>query len=143
MVLVLGAISLLAAACGTGNIWMLEVGSCFDDWEGASTSLESQEITDVPIIDCAQPHDNEVYMITDVADGDFPGDDAMEMVAVDTCFDGFEEFVGMPYEESTLDFGWLFPTSESWDEGDREIVCFAYDYELRKVTGSMLSGDRA
>jgi hypothetical protein len=128
---------LLLSACSAGNVWTLDIGDCFDDWEGATTTDESQEVSDVPIVECDQPHDNEVYSKTDMTDGSYPGDSAVEDIAIETCYDGFESFVGLPYEESTLDFGWLFPTSASWAEGDREIVCFVYDYEFAKLTGSM------
>ena len=49
---------LLLSACSAGNVWTLDIGDCFDDWEGATTSAESQEVSDVPIVDCDQPHDN-------------------------------------------------------------------------------------
>ncbi len=134
---IVAAVALLAAACSAGNVWTLEVGDCFDDWEGATISTESQEVSDVPIVDCAEPHDNEIYSKQDLPDGSYPGDAAMEQTVIEVCYDGFESFVGRSYEESSLDFGWLFPTSESWAEGDREVVCFVYDFELAKLTGSM------
>jgi hypothetical protein len=130
-------VALFVAACSSGNVWSLEVGDCFDDWEGATTNSESEEITDVPIVECSEPHDNEIYMMEDLPEGAFPGDAAMEETAIGVCYDGFEDFVGTEYEESDLDFGWLFPTSESWGEGDREVICFVYDLELAKLTGSM------
>jgi len=127
----------VVSACSAGNVWTLEMGDCFDDWEGATSNAQSEEITDVPIVDCSEPHDNEIYMMEELPDGSYPGDTAMEETAIGVCYDGFEEFVGTPYDESELDFGWLFPTSDSWAEGDREVICFVYDYELAKLTGSM------
>ena len=127
----------VATACSAGNVWQLEVGDCFDDWDGATAQTGSQEITDVPIVECAEPHDNEIYSMEDLPDGSYPGNAAVEEAVVEMCYDGFEAFVGLPYEESTLDFGWLFPTADSWADGDREVVCFVYDYELAKLTGSM------
>jgi len=35
------------------------------------------------------------------------------------------------------DIGWLFPTQETWAAGDREVICFAYDLTLSKITGSI------
>ncbi len=137
LVLVSLFVLLVASACSTGNVGQLEVGDCFDDWEGATADTGSQEITDVPIIECAEPHDNEIYSMEDLPDGTFPGNAAVEEAVVEMCYDGFEAFVGLPYEESSLDFGWLFPTADSWADGDREVVCFVYDLELAKLTGSM------
>ena len=45
--------------------------------------------------------------------------------------------VGKIYEESILGIWTLTPTPDSWEAGDREIVCYLYDIELRKLTGSM------
>ena len=130
-------IALFSAACSGGNVWTLEMGDCFDDWEGATSNSVSEEITDVPIIDCSEPHDNEIYMMEELPDGDYSGDAAMEEMAIGVCYDGFEEFVGTAYENSDLDFGWLSPTSDSWAEGDREVICFVYEYDFDKLTGSM------
>ena len=126
----------MASACGAGNVCTLELGDCFDDWEGA-TNLETEDITDVPIVECAEPHDNEIYLMENLPDGDFLGDTALREAAIATCHEGFDTFVGTPYEKSSLDFGWFFPTSKSWAEGDRQITCFVYDFEFAKLTGSM------
>lgn len=32
-----------------------------------------------------------------------------------------------PGYDGTLNFGSFAPTEESWGEGDREILCYAYD----------------
>jgi hypothetical protein len=43
----------------------------------------------------------------------------------------------MAWEQSELDYGWLHPTEDSWDDGDRIVTCFLYDGNLDKLTGSM------
>jgi len=35
------------------------------------------------------------------------------------------------------DSGWRYPTDETWAAGDREVICFAYDLTLSKITGSI------
>lgn len=37
------------------------------------------------------------------------------------------DFVGGAFEETSLDYASYFPTEESWADGDREILCIAYD----------------
>jgi hypothetical protein len=39
--------------------------------------------------------------------------------------------------DSRLDFGALFPTEETWAEDDTEVICFVWDVEFLKLTGSM------
>lgn len=125
------AYALALAACSTGSVFSLEMGSCFND-------QVAEEVFDVPIVECSEPHDNEVYLLIDYTESDtFPGDAAMESWTIDRCLEAFEPFVGVTYESSELDAGYLYPTTESWDNGDRESVCFVYELDLSLVTGSL------
>ena len=49
--------------------------------------------------------------------------------AEEFCAEAFAEFVGVDYNESELEINLLYPTGESWAEGDRELVCLVYDPE--------------
>jgi len=126
--LVLGV--LLLAACG-GTILTLDVGTCFNDPESFA------EVDDVPIVDCGEPHDNEVIANQDLTGSDFPGQEQVDNRASQICFDSFSAYVGISYEESIYEIGWLAPSDESWDVGDREVICFAYDLNFEKITGSI------
>jgi len=133
-----GSIALLAiclAAC-SGNVFDLGIGDCFDDGE-ISPGAGVGEIGEVPLVDCTEPHDNEVYEIR-TFDGDgFPGDQQIADEADRICFDAFQGFVGLDYQSSALDFGWLVPTAESWEAGDRLVACFVYRLDLEKVSGTL------
>jgi Septum formation len=124
----------LGACAGVGgggkSVFDLEIGDCFDD------PTESGEVSEVPIVDCAQPHDNEVYDAFDYDGDTFPGDDEMSATADQECQASFEEFVGIGYFDSELYATHLVPTQESWDNGDREIICVLYEPN-EKLTGSM------
>jgi hypothetical protein len=119
------------AACGQGNVFSLEVGQCFQDQSAAT------EVSDVEVVDCDDAHDNEVYGLFDLPDGDYPGAEAVQEAAVLGCYDRFEGFVGRDYESSRLDFGWLYPTSDSWDNGDREVICMLSELSGEQLIGSM------
>jgi hypothetical protein len=134
----LGALSLLTgvllAAC-SGNVFDLAVGDCFDDGDMAVAGVE--EVGDVPMVECSEPHDNEVYAVVTV-DGDvFPGEEAIQSTADDMCLEAFDGFVGLDYQTSTLDFGWLVPTADTWAAGDRVVACFVYRMDYEKVTGTL------
>jgi hypothetical protein len=132
IIIPLAAVALLAAACTQGNVFDLAVGDCFDD----PSNLE--EVTDVPIVECSSPHDNEVYLNHSVSEvSTYPGTAQMGELADEVCLDAFQPCVGRSYETSELEFGWLTPTSESWRQGDRIITCFLYDLNFAKLTGSM------
>lgn len=122
----------LFAACTEGNVFSLEVGDCFQD-PGAGV----EEIADVKTIDCGEPHDLEVYASFDLDDGDFPGASAVDELAGTGCLLRFADYVGRDYATSSLDFGVLFPTSDSWGSGDRTVKCALVDIDGRPLTGSM------
>ena len=125
-------LAFVVAACGGGNVFDLSVGTCFDDGDATQT-----EVSDVPIVDCADSHDNEVYYLFDLPDGSFPGEDVVDNAAFDGCLAAFEQYVGRDYQSSDLGLTYLTPTRGSWDQDDREVVCVLYDFELGRLDGSM------
>jgi hypothetical protein len=102
------------------DISKLEVGDCLAEF------LEEETFT-VPIEPCSEPHSDEVFAAVTLPDGDFPGIDVIEVQVEELCIAEFEGFVGISYEESVLDFGYLYPTEESWRDGDRLVHCTIYD----------------
>jgi hypothetical protein len=126
--LILAAV--LVSACASDSVFSLSVGDCFDD------PTTSGEVSSVDLMECDEPHDNEVYAIF-AYDGDsYPGETEMGAAADEGCEGRFEDFVGVPYLESDLYYTHLTPTQESWDTGDREIVCVLYE-PGEKLEGSM------
>jgi hypothetical protein len=126
---------LLMAGCG-GEVFTLDVGTCFDD-------TDETEISSVPEVDCSDPHDNEVFAVLEYSGSDtYPGSEAMNDAAQDLCIDAFEEYVGLPYEESEFEVFPITPTEGSWDGGDREIICALYNLDFSKLTGSMRGAAR-
>lgn len=114
------------------SVFELEVGDCFNDDDDLSA-----EATEVEVIDCELPHDNEIFFEYSLEDGDFPGAETMLEDTLERCVDEFEGFVGTAYEDSDLDVFPIYPTDESWAEGDRVVYCALYAVDLSKLTGSM------
>jgi hypothetical protein len=114
----------------TTDVFTIKVGDCLND--GGTTG----EVSEVPLIDCAEPHDSEAFASIMMDDGDFPGDTAVSDQAIADCTTEFNTFVGLDYQESTLDFAYYYPTEESWANGDREILCLIVD-PAGQVTGSL------
>ena len=128
-------LALFAGGCGDeGNVFSLGVGDCF-------TSIESTEISDVPLVDCAEPHEHEVFAIWSVGTP-LPTQDAMNQ----GCVDRFEDVIGLPFEESEIWAAAITPTEESFESGDREVICYSYEFdesgEIAQVTGSVLGANR-
>jgi hypothetical protein len=128
------AFALLLSAC-SGNVFDLAVGDCFDDGDLALGDVE--EVGDVPMVECSEPHDNEVYAVVTVDGDTFPGESAIQAQADEICLAAFDPFVGLDYQSSALDFGWLVPTADTWEAGDRVVACFIYRMDLAKITGTL------
>jgi len=113
----------------------LDVGACF-------TVGESEDIYDVPVVDCAEPHDSELFALVTVTGfgAVHPGDDALFTWLFDKCLDRFPGYVGEPYESSDYWIDMLIPTEDGWSGGDRVGMCTAItvddDLNLRPSTGS-------
>jgi hypothetical protein len=132
----LGAVfALVAGGCGDeGNVFSLSVGDCF-------TSIEATEISDVPLVDCSEPHEHEVYAIWNIGDT-LPSQDSMNQ----GCVDRFEDAIGLPFEDSEIYAFAITPTADSFDSGDREVICYSAEPdesgEVAQVTGSVLGSNR-
>ena len=110
----------------------LEVGDCLPLVEYTDDDV----IFDLPVVPCEQPHTDEIYLIFDVEDGEFPGDDALGVTASDGCLAAFESYVGVSYDVSELDYYYYQPTKSSWNHAsDRTVQCILFSYE--EVTGTL------
>jgi len=130
------AILFLLAGCspqsGGDDVFSIVVGDCLDDAE------VPDEVTSLPIVDCTDPHDSEVFARTTVTGDTYPGADVLEEQLVTFCRgDAFTEFVGIPFADSQYGTRGYFPTAESWANGDRELLCTLVDETGEPVTGSL------
>ena len=123
------SLAVVATAC-QGNVFSLSVGDCFNDPD------VSDEVSDVEMVDCGETHDNEVYATYDIPGSTFPGQAAVQENAADGCLDRFQPYVGAEYLDSSLDISFLTPSDSSWDQNDREVVCFLYDFAGGTLTTS-------
>jgi hypothetical protein len=120
-------------AGGDLDVMTIQVGDCFDDPD------ETGVVYNLDAVPCSQPHDNEVFASVPLAGVwlEYPGQSVVDGYAYEQCSgDVFDEFVGTPYFDSSLDVFTLTPTQESWDQGDREIICALYRLDFDKLTGT-------
>ena len=117
------------------SVFELEVGDCF--------SAENDAVESVLVVDCEQPHTYEAFFLFDHQAGpdeEYPGDQEILEFADSECRPPFEEFVGKDYESSIWYITSVTPSAETWDGGDREIICTLdqqdADGEAIEVTGS-------
>ncbi|MGC5615174.1 septum formation family protein [Georgenia sp. Z1491] len=117
------------AACGS-TVQQFEVGECLD-----LSDATGGTVSEIPTIDCEDPHTGEVYYVHTFADGDFPGESQVATELETACADEFEGYVGTDYASSQYMVQLLTPTTETWDEADdRDGICILSTSE--DTTGS-------
>lgn len=112
----------------------LAAGECIND--SIVGEEGEQEVGALPVVDCAEPHTAEVYHVEDLPDGEFNtvtvGD-----TADDVCYNNFEPFVGIAYEDSTIYISSIVPSYDTWEAGDRQIACLLVGETGEEFTGSL------
>ncbi|WP_047870153.1 septum formation family protein [Nocardiopsis sp. RV163] len=134
----------LMSFMGAGNVMELNVGDCFVESE-MNTALASGEVSNIPLVDCAEEHDSEFFFSYDMTEAEYPGDSAVQAEADEICTgQNFTDFIGVSYAESEIYVGHLYPTQETWDQfNDREIICYATTSNSGEmVTGTLADANR-
>ncbi len=121
------------ASAGAGeetSVFDLEVGDCF--------TADSTQLETVLVVDCEAAHVFEVYEVSDVggAEDPFPGETEVQQSATAACEAAFEPYVGTGYQDSIWYVTTIPPNEQTWEEGDREVVCLLHTQEATEVTGS-------
>ena len=132
-----GVVSAQDPSSPAGDTWFdgLTTGVCYE------LTLDGQNNVDfsVPptIVDCAQPHANEVAGTVDLGDGDLPAD--VDRLAFEGCDAVVTAYLGRPISGlSALLFPFTaWPEPSDWASGVREAVCSVAGYGL---IGSIAGG---
>jgi hypothetical protein len=117
------------------DVFTLAAGDCVNDASGA-------QVLEVPRVDCAAPHDYEVFYNFDIPADAYPGADAVTQFATTVCGGEFENFIGVPFGQSVYAVQYFTPSEESWTNGgDRTITCLAYD-PAGQTTGTLANAGK-
>ena len=110
---------------------MLQVttGTCFQQ-----QALQESGQTYIWPIDCAQPHDAEVFYADALPAGDYPDADGWKANADQYCHPAFQDYVGLDFNLSKLNVYYVFPPKDVWDSGNRILVCYAIDPDGPRTT---------
>jgi hypothetical protein len=113
------------------DVFSLMVGDC--EVAGPIDGMFSE----TTVVDCAEPHQSEVFAASTVPEGEFPGDAVIQKQGNTDCSAEFGSFIGVDLADSIYNVSWYYPTEESWGAGDREILCVVYDRAGTPTTGSL------
>ncbi|MEL6891873.1 MAG: septum formation family protein [Actinomycetota bacterium] len=118
---------------GGGDVgaFRLQLGDCIESL-GDGDGFDS-----LPVVPCSARHQAEIYHVFDLADGPWPGSDAVRDRAADGCVGAFARFVGVDFAASSYDVTPLRPSEASWNEiGDRQVLCALFEVDGSPMTGS-------
>jgi len=96
----------------------LNVGDCIADIPSGTL------VQIVPKTDCATPHAGEVYAVLTMPDGEYPGQSTIDDWQ-NRCPNELESYSSGAAADESVGVFVLYPTAETWGQGDREIVCMA------------------
>lgn len=127
---------------GTDSVFEISVGDCLLEPDG-------EEVSDVTVVPCDQPHDYEFFHEFDLPEGEWPGNEAVWEQANAGCEAEFENFAGIAFQDSaTLWYNNFTPTEGTWGDGDRLVQCLIYEasdeqgQEIVQVTGTLAGAAR-
>jgi DNA-binding SARP family transcriptional activator len=89
-------------------------------------------------VPCEQPHEAEVYHLFELVPGPYPGDDDVNLLAIDECTTAFEAYVGIPPDRSEVRYRYVKPDRTQWELGNRNGGCALVDPGGDYMVGSML-----
>lgn len=120
----------------TDSVMKLEVGDCFN------YNASQETVSEVDFVSCDDPHQFEVYNNSDITAATLPVGTAMEEEVFDACYEAFELYVGVPYEQSSFEIQNLQPTVGSWANGDRTINCLIISQDGSDLVGSARNSNK-
>ena len=112
------------------DVTTLKAGDCTE-------AIPDGRVLDVPVIDCAKPHREEVYAVLTLSGSKYPGETEVDNQANDMCNDKLDSMLKDDDElPAGTDIYYLTPTRFSWATGDHSLTCLIQlpkDYSGRQL----------
>lgn len=103
---------------GTVTATDVQVGDCL------KAIPDSAKVFTVDTIGCDQTHAGEVFAVLMMPDGDFPGQSAIDEYS-NKCEPELASYAPDAITDDTVQLYVLYPTEETWKQGDRAVTCIA------------------
>ena len=118
LVIVGGVVLYLAVGQGTVTATDIEMGDCLSEIPSDTRVLTVQTVG------CEESHAGEVFAVLQMPAGDFPGQAAIDVYA-DKCSPELASYSPSALIDDSIQLYVLYPTAETWDQGDRAVTCVA------------------
>lgn len=115
----------------------VKVGDCAIDPLRKKEAAPDAAVRAVRVVPCDQAHDSEVYAIPELPDAEFPGPDEVIAMGEQACKDAYTGYVGVDFQDSQNDADSLYPSMETYADGDRKVICFVVAPNGSTVTSSL------
>jgi hypothetical protein len=125
--LVVGVFALLAVAAivfllfigkGTVTATDVKVGDCLKEIPS------STRVMTVDTVGCDETHAGEVFAVLLMPEGDYPGQSAIEEYQ-NKCEPELSSYAPAAITDDSVQLYVLYPTTETWEQGDRAVTCIA------------------
>jgi hypothetical protein len=85
--------------------------------------------TSMPVVPCGDRHSAEVFFSANVwaENQAYPGENSIDQQSSASCNNAFYTYVGIAYDKSVLDTMMAYPSPGTWANGDRKLICIAYN----------------
>jgi hypothetical protein len=104
----------------------LQVGDCIE-----TIPADNARVLNLPKVSCGTPHEGEVYEQIRVIDDKFPGQSALERDYQSRCRTALLGYASTASLNPDFGIYLLYPTQQTWDHGDRDVVCIATTTDKR------------
>jgi len=116
--IVIGILFFVVFGKGTVTATNVAIGDCLEEIP------DTTRVETVQTIGCEEPHAGEVFAELQMPDGDYPGQPTIDEYA-DQCSPALENYSPGAMADDSIQMYVLYPTPETWDQGDRAVTCIA------------------
>ena len=103
---------------GTVSATDVEAGDCVEKLPASGL------VSTVDTAPCGEPHTGEIFSVMTMPDGDFPGQSAIEEYQ-DKCAPELTKYSPEAAGDPEVGLFVLYPSEDSWNQGDRTVTCIA------------------
>lgn len=118
VVAIIIVIFVIAFDNGTVTATDVKVGDCLKEIP------RDARVQTVQTVDCSEKHAGEVFAVLQMPDGDFPGQPAIDEYTA-KCSPALAAYSPKAMQDDSVQMYVLYPTTETWAQGDRAVTCIA------------------